>query len=59
MDIPFKGPRVFTSQREQAETLLNEKTPKQFPETVSFLQLGLGKGKYRITASSKQISQSG
>lgn len=42
MDIPFKGPRVFTSQREQAETLLNEKTPKQLPETVSFLQLGLG-----------------
>lgn len=31
-----------------AETLLNEKALKKLPETVSLLQLGLGKGKYGI-----------
>lgn len=51
MDIPLKGPK-----ENMAQTLLNEKTPKKLPETASLLQLGLGKGKYEIAASSKQIS---
>lgn len=38
------------------QKLLNEKTLKKLPETVSLLQLGLGEGKYGIIASSNQIS---
>lgn len=38
------------------QKLLNEKTLKKLPEIVSLLQLGLGKGKYGIIASSKRIS---
>lgn len=51
-----KVPWYLPAREDMEETLLNEKTLKKLPEIVSLLQLGLGKGKYGIIASSKRIS---